>query len=707
MNVIKKIGLVGVGPFKKPSVLTVVPGVTVLYGKNLLQDGNGNAVGKSLMASSIAEIFYDEPIIGTKEDKAKAGKRFVVFTSGKKTIKITSSFAGKEKLQVLVDGEDKSGRTNTLTREVLPSYWPITQEEFSTYGYIDASVPHPLARGSSTERKNFFNTFFQLDQMDAEKKVFLKEMQELKKVKAAYAELEKIFAEIKGDMLSKEQRIELEEKLGVYQARLDKLTAESEESTRISSLMTFKEFAKDMLDVINSTENAEDELLEARKTLAQAEETVDALADYKSYVRDMKAYREACEGLDMSRPIGELEAAYKKLAKTEARLEVLSEVEKPVPPKKVVKPDGDLADIEATIRKTRHAISHAKKFATGVCNECGQPVKRVDVKKLQATLEEATNSELAHVEYSVYSKKAKTYRELQAAYEEACTELAMLSDHLPGIQADADLYKKRSRLVKPTKVEKPTVTVDVSKANEAVRILEFTVTHKENIEALRALPQGSDKKVVDRRQLTSLQDRVYEVKTKLDLHNTVKSRATKIKTRLEELGNRLRHEEKLAVILEAYADKAMKKMAIEAISAQLVASINRYSSLVFDNYRFEFVWGTKIQLLVHRNGEPPTDVRKLSGAESMLFTIILVLSLLIFVPKNKRLSLLILDEPTASFSEGTTDLFNKLLPHVNQVIPSVLVITPKSSIRVSGARELTVLRDREGSKIVEGHPDAL
>jgi len=116
------------------------------------------------------------------------------------------------------------------------------------------------------------------------------------------------------------------------------------------------------------------------------------------------------------------------------------------------------------------------------------------------------------------------------------------------------------------------------------------------------------------------------------------------------------------------------------------------------------VWGAQIKILVHRP-EGVSDVRKLSGAESILFTLILVMSQLMFVPKSRRLSLLVLDEPTASFSEGTIELFRKLLPHLTQIIPSVLIVTPKAQIRFDGANEVTVVKDHGGSKIVTGHPD--
>jgi DNA repair exonuclease SbcCD ATPase subunit len=195
------------------------------------------------------------------------------------------------------------------------------------------------------------------------------------------------------------------------------------------------------------------------------------------------------------------------------------------------------------------------------------------------------------------------------------------------------------------------------------------------------------------------------VRTKLEVQKSVSIRATGLRARLKELKAELENEEALKLLLDGYSDKAVKSMVIEAISSHLMNTVNQFSSLVFSGYKFEFVWGSQVQLLVHRPKLGTTDVRKLSGAESKLFTLILVLALMRFVPKRKRLNMLILDEPSASFSTETTELFHKLLPQINQLIPSILVVTPRAEERYPGAHEYTVVRDKGGSSIMIGHPD--
>jgi len=709
MIVIKKIGLVGVGPYKKPAVLDIVPGVTALYGKNLLNDGNGNAVGKSLLTSALSDIFYDEPIIGTRNDRPRVGRRFVVFSSGKETVKITSAFAPKEQLQVMSDGEDRSGRTNRLTKELLPEYWPVSREEYATYGYMDASVPHPLVRGTSVDRKSFFTSFFKLDQMDAEKRVFLKEMLEVKKVKSTYAELSRLFAEIKSDMLSKTDRVRIEAELEVLEAKLATGLRRQEKAQEIDRVKAFEAFAgADLKKVAGVDLDLVNELLtRAQRQLDLAESLQEQAHQYQVYQRDMEEFTKKCAGVDLTTPIEKLEAADRQLAKLEARQELLEHVRKPTRPEPIAKPKIARDRAESDLYKAIHGLEHAQKFESGICGECGQEVEKVDTDKLKTQQREAKKVLNQWRLYEDYQRQLAEFDHAKSEYVGAQTELVDIKKRLPTIAARSRLYRIRSKLTKPQRVLPPKETLDVDMCKERVRLLTFAQTHKENIEASRGLTrqQREAKCAVD---LSAIQTQVYELKTRLELHNTVKGRASQIRARLAELAASVENEASLALIIEAYNDKAMKRLAIEAIATQIMATVNKYSALVFDDYHFEFVWGSQIQILVHRGKEPPTDVRKLSGAESILFTLIfVVLSLLMFVPKRKRLSLLVLDEPTASFSEGTIALFEKLLPHITQVIPSVLIVTPKTQIRFEGAREVTVVRDNSGAYIKEGHPDAL
>lgn len=697
MNVVQKIGIAGIGPFKKGVILPIEAGVSFLYGKNLLNGGNANAVGKSLLGNAIGDIFYEPEV---RHDKPKAGKRIVVFRKGKSEVKVVHQAGKGERVTLFVNGEDKSARTPSQTKKEAIAKWGLSAEEYQTYGFVDASIPHPLVKGGTPARKAFFTSFFGLDQMDAEKRIFVKELAEVKKVKAAYAELESAFASARVDMLSKEQRLKIESQLAKCEQQLVKLKRNQEQYMKGQRIEAFLSVAGSRLkrldEVTRSSKEVKADIRAANAAAEQQEE-------YDAYKKALTRYKEQIQHLDMEISFEELEAEFKTYTKALNVVQRLSDVELPEKDFVRVKPPAtERAELERKERQLEHALQHSTKFKTGTCETCGQAVKAEKPASIKAKLQ-AVQDELEL--WAAHEKGERANKRFKEEYGAAETEIAVrdaaqkVVDRLKDIP---EAYEKRRRLVKPEKVERPDQVYDLDALRKE---LELTVFAEENAELIEELPNYKPVDF-DPAQLNDVQERVFKLKARLDLHNSVKTRAQEIRTRLTELKEAMQKQQSLELILEGYSDKAMKKMAIESISKHLMASVNRYAALVFENYSFEFVWGTQIQILVHRP-EGVSDVRKLSGAESMLFTLILILSLLVFVPKNKRLSLLVLDEPYASFSDGTAELFTKLLPHITQVIPSVLIITPKSEFRVDGAHEFTMMKQHGGTVLKKGHPDEL
>lgn len=696
MNIVKKIGIASVGPFKTATTLPIVPGISFLYGKNNLSGGNANAVGKSLLAGSVSDVFY-EPAI--RQDKPACGTRLVEFTKDGKNIRIVSKAGKTGNTRIFIDGKDKTPRTATAAKAMALKLWGLSDDEYLTYGCVDYATAHPLVKGNTASRKTFFSSFFGLNQMDAEKKIFMKELAEVKKAVAAHAELEKAFQSVRADMLSKSEREDLEAKALELRKKVKVLKKEQTLAQYSQRMQTFYDLAKDKIKKLHKVKRTVKEIERDLRKISQYEEQ---LHEYEYYRHDLAKYNEAKKGIDLSVSLDDLEP------KSREYLECLSvtkrELYKPERPERPVKPQGDLGEAEAKVRACQHELTHARKFKTGVCGTCGQPVKARDPRRIEKELNDAMDvvnawndyMELAD-EWKEYTRQIAKYKELKAEQDEAATRL-------PKLKKSHDTYLAMAALPpKPQKVEEPECNLPSrERLLEELELTKFAESNEDNIKAL----ENWEPIEFDNEELNVAQEKVYEIEAKLQLHEKTKTRAIEIRERLAELRVQVKKKEALELILQGYADKAMKRMAIEAISQYLMESVNRYASLVFENYKFEFIWGTQIQILVHRP-EGTSDVRKLSGAESMLFTLILILSLLTFVPSSKRLNLLILDEPYAAFSATTADMFTELLPHINQVIPSILIVTPKSGFRVAGAREFTVVKDKGGSKVVKGHPDEI
>ena len=383
MKKIKKIGIAGVGPFKKGVTLPIVPGISTLYGRNDLAGGNANAVGKSLIGRIIPSVFYEPEI---RADK-KQGRRFIVFENGDKEVKVVATAGKGEDLKLLINGEDQSARKKTATKAAVLEQWGLTQDEFQTYGLVDASVPHPLVKGGTAARKAFFTSFFGLDRMDAEKKLFMRELSEIKKAKAAHAEVATAFDAARKDMLTKDERQELQVQVEDLTATVKKLTKLQDKANAAQRVQAFIEVAGPQLKRLKKMKpRSVDDLKKLLREAAAAEEQAE---DYKDYLRAKKAYDEATADLDMETPLNALADAARAYRAARDRLEDLSGRKPPTfdGAKRPEVPDLSRAELEAESRRLTHALNHSRKFSKGVCETCGQEVEVDDPKKTQRRLE--------------------------------------------------------------------------------------------------------------------------------------------------------------------------------------------------------------------------------------------------------------------------------------------------------------------------------
>lgn len=742
MNTIKQINLKGAGPFAN-SKFDFKPGLSVIYGLNTSGgkfSTNANGAGKSFLFSQLAEILYESPVIGEKQDKVKSGSRQVTMTIANKEVVISRI---NSRIEIKVDGRLKKFRTPTISRAYLKKIIPFSEEEFNTYVYLDSRVPHPLVMGNSTERKRFFNSFFGLDKIDIERKLFQAKMTEISKIKAAYDELKAEYNRATSGLINREENEALVERISKGSTLLEKLQAKNVKLQEINRLISFAKSSKDQILKLRKACGAEDEnvteesfeecLKDTLWHLKKDESDLEDALRWEKYQRDSKAYNTAVEELSA---LGTKLLGNKAKLKTgsERYLSALSEIKSTEEeaakyeeaaaskPNSVSKPEESEIDLEVLKKAYSHQIKHASKFGNGKCETCGQEVVIKDINVVKKRLD------LTEKKLSLHGKY-KIYKEDLADYSKAKIKIAELSTFFLNLKEKATKYKGYHLAYKEVislpdmpdpfeglKVESRVKQKMVDQDRERLQLLEFCRPHLDTIVLIQNL---SNKEIDEAEKAESIQTRINEVqerlaglKAKVEVQQVLRSEARKTRERLLEIKESIKDEEALKVLILAYSDKAMKREAVRSISSRLMVTVNKYARLVFpEDYQFEFRWDTsQLLLLVHRKyGKKimTSDVRKLSGAESKLFTLVLLLALLSFVPAAKRSSLLILDEPTANFSEETTQAFKELLPVLNKLIPTIVVITPKSKEVYEGARNFTVCKANGVSTIVEGHPQTL
>lgn len=725
--------------FEIPKGLSVIYGLNRSSGRKSMQ---ANGAGKSSLFSSIGETLYEEPIVGQKEDAVKQGTRWVKLQIRGKTVEVIRK---NSKLEIKINGKAKQFRKKSDGRDWLKTHLPLTQTDFNTYAYLDARVPHPLVMGTSTERKRFFNEAFGLDKIDVERRMFEAELTKLKRVRAAYQELRAVFDADKDKALPKEKRLQLKAKIKSLETELEDLNEKNKRLQVIAQVLAFERSAPKEIEAFNRLcPNLEEfssiygevqqNLRDNRKKLRDAEAWAEYQKDTKRYAKALASLSQGASKLVKRQG---LKAAYKTCRKAADELDELRvradqhskmlkhRVEKPETLDSKV-PDMSRKALRSQLESLEHRLEHAEKFGTGKCGTCGQDVKVKSPKKLKAQIAE-TESQLEKW------SEIEDHENQMALYKEWRKDFKALDADLPEIERSIERARKyrsigkelRDLPTEPQKFEGRKLELEVCQRmvdedREQLRLLEFMQPNLDSVEILRGL---TDKQRKASGLASKLQDRVNEIhesiaglRAKLEVDQMVTSQLARHRERLLEMREELKDEEDLKLLVEAYSDKNMKRQAVKAVSTRLMAGVNKYAKVIFpEDFDFDFAWeSSKVQLRVHRKyrvGKKvktvTSDVRKLSGAESKLYTFILVLAHLTFVTARKRSNVLILDEPDAAFSAETTEAFKKLLPLLGKVIPSIVVITPRSEQRYENAQEFTVLKEKGEAKIVKGHPGAI
>jgi DNA repair exonuclease SbcCD ATPase subunit len=724
----------------------IEPGVSVIYGLNRTNartSGNGNGAGKSAFFSQIGEMLYEAPIVGEKQDAVKGGTRVLnTLIQGRKVSIIKTN----SKLDIKIDGKSRF-RTKPMAKAWMAKNLPINEEEFNTYVHLDARIPHPLVMGSSTERRRFFTSFFGLDKMDMERKLFTAELQKLGRTRAAYTEVLAEYKTTKAKALAPDVLAKL---VAQVKAKEEELSSLNEKHNRIQSVMqtlsfesSAQEQLKELFAILPEVTEESFEELEAttRQNYKQDKADLDEALAWEQYQRDTEHYTKAFNALPedaikLINKLGLAEAKKKcsekaqthRLAKDELedlqeRLAVDMKIVKRVPEKPdTQKPKVDEGELRANMKALEHQLEHARTFKTGTCHTCGQTVKIKDTSSIKEEIK-AIEVKLRKLNiWGIYENACTTRSDAKVRVSELTKEIAEVEAKIKATERYAVLREAVAELPrKPAKFEGKRLESKIKQRmvdedKERLQLLKFL---RPNLDMVIAVTKLSDKQRQAKSlghklqaKVNSIHEELSKLRAQLEVNSMLDDTLNRLRKRLREMKAELVDEEALKLLVEGYSDKGMKRRAIQAIGSRLMLQVNKYSRVVFpEDFTFDLKWeSSKLSLLVHRKIGKKTvssDVRKLSGAECKLFTIVLVLALLTFVPPRKRCNLLILDEPTANFSPETTKAFMDLLPVLNQVIPSIIIITPKSDERYEGATNWTVVKTKGVSVIVPGHPSEI
>lgn len=729
-------------------------GVTIIRAKNLDARKNApssNGAGKSLLVGLIPEIFYDSAPTGKEVKSQSMSKAGSVTVQVKDTVyELQRTWGKKKAFEILKDGKATKVRTLALATQKAQQIIGLSEEEFYSTAYLDVNRPHPLIRGSSSRRQEYFTSMFRLHDTDALRKLLLQELRECEKAQSTYKELVEQFKNIKGET-SVDKIQQLESKRKALKIQVEDYVRASRALADLQELMDFRSryasLIKKLAEVCppDAIEVKLKEYAQERKALKKG------LAEAIEYENEKKAEADAQACVDKAheklRIFGltcDLEKAAKGsrlLVKTEAKLEAVASQLDPLLDRSkklhdrtqeiATKSGESVSDLLAKERassdkyeKTQrlqsdllHELEHSRKFGSGKCPTCGHSVKARHVKEIK--------EELAKVR-----TRLATWDDLNRLHD-LNREVSSLDKEVKDLRATRlelvhkkDKYQRYDRahksLVKLPKVPKvraklPEYRLDsyeqeLERTEAKLRVLEQAAPVAELIKRVSRLTEKAVSRHDDLKnevkQLEGASSKLAVVEASIESENQKLASLRLMRDKALSLKAKAKDTPVIKALLEVYSNKGLKKLMIQRYASVIQDQLNKFRSVLFsEDFSFELDYDTQFHILCHRRyGKKvvTSDVRKLSGAEGQAFTLLLLLATLSLVPRSRRLNFLVLDEADSSMGPEMLNNFQRFIPILNKVIPHIIIVTPKTDITYEGARVLTVVKQNGKSSLMVG-----
>lgn len=739
---------------------------TVISGHNAdsrISDQTSNGAGKSLLWSSFPNARYDStPLATGKNRKTMLGEKnakiaFQFKHPDGNTYKVTQTAS---KFIIERNGVNMEVRTVPLQKQEIERIFPITEDEFYSYTYLQSQRPLSFQIDKPAARLQYITSIFRLDVYDQLKKYFTKKLGEIKNKQVEFdvitnqllktnGLLERLKWDAKSEKKLKRAKAfiaEVSDDLKKRQVKLERLRSALAACEEYSNLKARRKKLKPKLD---------------RKAAEQAMEAIELLNEYKSnkrsYDERMADIEEAIAELgkvgnkkklqrSLKVVVEELEKLGDKLEAmqndrrafkeaSERYDEVRSDLkEMGVSAKTPVLKSKQIEALEQELYAHRAVIklgSIVDECADGTCPTCTQKVdvksfaKKIKVSdrrskeiKLQLRANELLielaalkpklefNEDAYGVMRNLYKEKADQEEQLELSIE-ACDKLEKLLER----KAKLKKPKKPDVSVEYTASELSTIIeqhTEIRRLDTAIAKLEEKypdldeASIKAALKKAKASSRELEEKYAEAQHITS----VYGAKA--GEYKMLMRERSDAEASLEGLKPIIAQRDMFKALEKAYSAKGLKVNAANEILAQIEQNMNRYSNLIFaEPFKFSlFAQPDGVHCRVDRGKGKESDVRELSGAESDCFRLLWMWVMLIMAEPERRTNFVVLDEPDAHMDVTTKSLFiDRYLPALRSLVPHVFLITPLDKHVYSECAYLTVVKQNGVSKLVESSND--
>ena len=660
-------------------------GISLILGLNA-KTKSPNGVGKSYFFSELAEFLAGETV---RQDRVRKGSVAYGVKVGKDEYEFKRSFSPREVITVMENGKELKMDLEPA-KEFMRKVVPYGEQEVSSFLYLDlANGVHPLISGTTGSRKAFFREFFnQIEYLGVLRKWVDQEAARIatdaKRASDLTVELER-FAELSDPAELQAEVKALKKKRDSFSEQLSQVTAASAILARLTE-MKKTDFgdAPELVDTWESVANAVVQVKARRKALRMMEEEAQ---DYANWIEtnseldtELKEAAKAAEEHEYA----SMEDPEKELTSLQEIMDGYQTAIQEGEAKKA-KLTRQVEEYSSAISEFRDAIRRATD-KQGTCPVCGGDYEdkhlTKTVKQLKANLAEHKESLAKAKSYledlsSAILPSGKKMKTLELGVE-SLTELLSLRKKMDRLKRRADSCPpKPNTTLKKIETTLTKVNGQLESLDSYSEYLDLKEKMAEYPKEIRVLARSSD-----------LQDQFVKLNDELNLKQVVLNSLEKdlqlrdeMQTELDTLKQVVQTKKYVDILVQAFSRKGAEKEMISMACAMLSEQVNKYAKYVFtEDFSFSFELESNFSILVHRNygKKVPSvsDVRRLSGAEKRLFSLVLVVALLTFVPPKQRPNILVLDEPTATMGQDNKEAFVRFLPVLNKVIPHLIVITP-------------------------------
>lgn len=695
-----------------------------------------NGAGKSLLFTQIPELIFGRPPIGTKKDASRSGETFFSFEKNGAEYEVSFAFdkKGKETRTFSKNGKVLTDRGLDYIKEKIQAVVGRNEQEFYSLDFLDSHQLHPLIAGSNIDRRTFFTRVLRLNSVDGIKSLILKQLRDIDHKKSVLGTHRERIVELK-DLLAKENRSELEEKIATLKDKNTKLLKKADEYARLKTAINFRKAHEPLFKLIakeadNDLERFDAYLAALKNQLKSNKAKLEAAIAWTQWLTISRDYKKKAAEI-----LGPIQAMFDKYGREELLAKsVRYEALQTKRDKLFAGVDGGIeaggteyialkGKLEKTkhesdyyrklIAKYEHEIEHSRRFKSGTCPTCGQDTKKLGLSPEDSKDKLVRAKDLLHkaLKYEGWESLRPTYIE----YKRLSAELTEVDEQLAKLKKFHAISEALRQL--PTKPEayegkkydeatiRKLIEMDVKRLNLAA-----TFHNASEVIAAAIELEGREEEIesFSASEAAETTAGLSRLEVRLAHWTAAREEAIKVSKKIKALKEGIVDEEPLKLLLKASGNSGVKQLLIKRAASVLEGQVNKYTKAFFpEDYRFEFCLGTQFNILVHRHDGKKvvtSDVRRLSGAEKKFFALLLLIGLLSMLPKSRRSNVLILDEPTANMSPKMTDAFSRFLPVLNKVIPHIIILTPRLDEHYESARVWTVVKNKGVSTLCKGRP---